>query len=45
MKRIKRDTKLEEVENDPTYTDEQWQLYRDRLDDLNAEKQARLEIL
>ena len=45
MKRIKRDTKLEEVENDPTYTDEQRQLYRDRLDDLNAEKQARLEIL
>ena len=45
-KRIKRDTKkLEEVENDPTYTDEQRQLYRDRLDDLNTEKRARLEIL
>ena len=45
-KRIKRDTKkLQEVENDPTYTDEQRQLYRDRLDDLNTEKQARLEIL
>ena len=45
-KRIKRDTKnLEEVENDPTYTDEQRQLYRDRLDDLNTEKQARLKIL
>ena len=44
--RIQRDTKkLEEVENDPTYTDEQRQLYRDRLDDLNTEKQARLEIL
>ena len=44
--RIKRDTKkLEEVENDPTYSDEQRQLYRDRLDDLNTEKQARLEIL
>ena len=43
---IQRDTKkLEEVENDPTYTDEQRQLYRDRLDDLNTEKQARLEIL
>ena len=43
---IKRDTKkLEEVENDPTYYDEQRQLYRDRLDDLNTEKQARLEIL
>ena len=44
--RIKRDAKkLEEVENDPTYTDEQRQLYRDRLDDLNTENQARLEIL
>ena len=37
--------KLKEVEDDPTYSDEQRQLYRDRLDDLNAEKQARLEIL
>ena len=45
-KRIQRDTKkLEEVENDPSYSDEQRQLYRDRLDDLNTEKQARLEIL
>ena len=45
-KRIKRDSKkLEEVENDPTYSDEQRQLYKDRLDDLNTEKQARLEIL
>ena len=45
-KRIKRDTKkLKEVEDDPTYSDEQRQLYRDRLDDLNTEKQARLEIL
>ena len=45
-KSIKRDTKkLQEVENDPTYSDEQRQLYRDRLDDLNTEKQARLEIL
>ena len=45
-KRIKRHTKkLEEVENDPTYSDEQRQLYKDRLDDLNTEKQARLEIL
>ena len=43
---IKRDTKkLEEVENAPSYTDEQRQLYKDRLDDLNTEKQARLEIL
>ena len=45
-KRIKRDTKkLEEEGNDPSYTNEQRQLYRDRLDDLNTEKQARLEIL
>ena len=45
-KRIERDTKkLKEVEDDPSYTDEQRQLYRDRLDDLNTEKQARLEIL
>ena len=45
-KRMKRDTKkLEEVENDPNYSDGQRQLYRDRLDDLNTEKQARLEIL
>ena len=45
-KRIQRDTKkLEEQENDSTYTDEQRQLYRDRLGNLNTEKQARLEIL
>ena len=45
-KRIKRDTKkLEEEENDPTDSDEQRQLYKDRLDDVNTEKQARLEIL
>ena len=45
-KRIQRDTKkLEEVENDPTYTDEQRQLYRDRLYELNTEKKARFEIL
>ena len=37
-KSIKRDTKkLKEVENDPTYSYEQRQLYRDRLDDLNTE--------
>ena len=43
---IKRDTKkLEEVENDPTYTNKQSQLYRDRLDDLNTKKGARLEVL
>ena len=45
-KHIERDTKkLQEVQNDPTYTDEQRQLYKDRLDDLNTEKQANLEIL
>ena len=45
-KSIKRNTKkLQEVENDPTYSDEQRQLYRDRLDNLNTEKQASLEIL
>ena len=44
--RIERDTKkLQEVKDDPTYSNEQKQLYRDRLDDLNTEKQARLEIL
>ena len=43
---IKRVTKkLQEIENDPTYSDKQKRLYRDRLDDLNTEKQARLEIL
>ena len=45
-KRIKRDTKkLKEVEDDRIYSDEQRQLYRDRFDDLNTEKKARLEIL
>ena len=45
-KRIKRDIKkLQQVENDRTYSDEQRRLYKDRLDDLNTEKQARLEIL
>ena len=45
-KSIKKGTKkLQEVENDPTYSDEQRQLYRHRLDDLNTEKQARLEIM
>ena len=33
------------MENDPTFSEEQRQLYEDRLDDLNTEKQARLEIL
>ena len=45
-KHIKKDTnKLEEVEKDPTSSDEQRQLYKKRLDNLNTEKQARLEIL
>ena len=45
-KSIKRDTKkLQGVENDPTYSDARKRLHRDRLDDLNTEKQARLEIL
>ena len=45
-KRIRRDTKkLEEVENDSNYSDEQRQLHKNRSDDLNTEKQARLEIL
>ena len=44
--RIKKESKkLKEVENDSTYSEEQRQLYRDRLGDLNTEKQARLEIL
>ena len=43
---IKKDTKkLEQVENIPTYTDEQRQLYCDMQEDLNTEKQARLQIL
>ena len=33
------------MENGHTYSDEQRQLYKDRLDNLNTEKQARLEIL
>ena len=45
-KRIGKDTKkLKEVENDPLYSDQQRQLYRDRLDDLNTKKYVRLEIL
>ena len=41
-KHIERDTKkLKEVKNDPIYTDEQRQLHRDRLDDLNTEKRQR----
>ena len=45
-KRIKIETKnLEEVENGSSYTNEQRQLYIDRLYDLNTEKQARLELL
>ena len=33
------------MENDPTYSDEPRHLYKDRIDDLNTEKQATLEIL
>ena len=45
-KRIGKDTKkLKEVENDPLYSDQQRQLYRDRLDDLNTKKHVTLEIL
>ena len=36
---------LKEVENDPTYTDEQRQLYKGRVDDLNTAKKASLKIL
>ena len=36
---------MEKVENDPTHTDEQRQVFKDRLDNLNTEKQARLEML
>ena len=44
--RIKIDSKnLREVGDYPTYFGEQKQLYKDRLDDLNTEKKARLEIL
>ena len=41
----KESKKLKEVADDPTYSEDQWQLYKDRLDDLNPEKQARLETL
>ena len=44
--RIKKDSKkLKEVENDATYFKEQRQQYRDRLEDLKTEKEARFEIL
>ena len=32
---------LEKVENDPTYSDEQRQLYRDRLGSLNTKKKGK----
>ena len=42
-KRIKCNCKkLKEIEADPTYSEEQRQLYRDRLEDLNSVQQARL---
>ena len=34
---------MEEVENGPTFSNEQKQLYKDRLNDLNTKKQARLD--
>ena len=37
--------KLKEIEDDPTDSEEKRQLYRNRLDNLNTEQQARLEIL
>ena len=36
---------MNKVKNDPTYSEEERHLYKDRLDDLNTEKQARPEIL
>ena len=36
---------LKEIEDDPTYSEEQRQLYRGTLHDLNTEKQASLEVL
>ena len=36
---------MKKVKSDPTYSEEERQLYKDRLDDLNTKKQARLEIL
>ena len=45
-KDIGRETKkLEEVENNTSYSDEQEHLYIERLDDLNIEKKGRLEII
>ena len=37
--------KLIEVEDNSTYSKKQRQLYIDRLDDMNIEKQVRLELL
>ena len=44
-KHIEKDKSWKKQKKDPTYTDEQRQLYRDRLGDLNTEKRARLEIM
>ena len=41
----KDNNKLKEGEDDPTYSDEQRQLYKDLYNDLNTETQARLKIL
>ena len=45
-KHIKKDSKrLKEVKDYPTYSEEQRQLYRDKIDELKTEQKARLEIL
>lgn len=43
---ITKDSKtIKKVGNNPAYSEEERKLYRDRLDDLNIEQQARFEIL
>ena len=45
-KHIKKDSKrLKEVKDYPTYSEEQRQLYRDKIDELKTEQKLRLEIL
>lgn len=44
--RITKDSKtIKKVGNDPAYSEEERKLYKDRLDDLNIERQARFETL
>ena len=45
MHKKKDSKKLKEVEDDPTVSEEQRQLYKERLADLETEQQARLAIL